>query len=109
MIELIRSTKAGGVVFLSGDIHRAELSAVSGAALPYTLWEMTSSGLNRSNLYESFNKNRQGEPYRGHNFGRVEVDWDSPAPAVKLQACDRKGETVIEQLVPLADLRPAAL
>ena len=109
MIKLLHNTAANGVVFLSGDIHRAEISAIRGANLPYPLWEMTSSGLNRSNMYESFNKNRQGDPYRGHNFGRVEVDWDATEPTVKLEACDLEGETVIAQRIGLKDLQPAAL
>ncbi len=109
MVELIRRTGAGGVLFISGDIHRAELSAARDATLPYTLWELTSSGLNRSNLYESFNKNRQGEPYRGHNFGLIEVDWRASEPAVTLQACSRDGEAMIAQRMPIAELQPAAL
>ena len=105
LIELVRKTEANGVIFISGDIHRAELSAAGESDLPYPLWEMTSSGLNRSNMYESFNRNRIGEPYRGHNFGLIEVDWEAAAPILRLQACDRDGTVVISQDVELAGLR----
>ena len=46
MIELIRSTQADGVVFLSGDVHWGEISRqdVPGG---YPLYDVTASGLNQ--------------------------------------------------------------
>ena len=44
LIDLIRRKNANGVVFLSGDIHYAELSKLD-VNVPYTLWDLTSSGL----------------------------------------------------------------
>ncbi len=105
LMQLIQAARASGVVFISGDIHRGELSAAMGRALQYPLWELTSSGLNRSNMYESFNKNRVGEPYRGHNFGFLEVDWDPPEPTVTFRICDRRGDTTISHTVKLIDLQ----
>ncbi len=105
LIELVRKTGANGVVFISGDIHRAELSVARDPGLPYPLWEMTSSGLNRSNMYESFNHNRLGQPYSGHNFGLMEINWDTVSPVVRLLACDRDGAAVISQDINIADLR----
>ena len=105
LIELIRKSEANGTIFISGDIHRAELSTAEEPDLPYPLWEMTSSGLNRSNMYESFNRNRVGEAYRGHNFGMIEVDWAAATPVLRLQACARDGATVISRDIELTALR----
>ena len=44
LFELIRRTKANGIVFLSGDIHYAELSKLD-VNVPYRFWDVTSSGL----------------------------------------------------------------
>ena len=108
LIGLIRKTRASGVVLVSGDIHRAELSAADVPGLPYRLWEMTSSGLNRQNMYESYNKNRVGEPYRGHNFGLIDILWNGLDSTVNLQACDRNGITVISENIATSDLRAGA-
>ena len=46
LYKLLRDTRAGGVVLLSGDRHLAELS-VTDAGLGYPLFDLTSSGLNQ--------------------------------------------------------------
>ncbi len=46
-LALLRSTKANGVVMISGDRHIAEFSMLKAAdGAPYPLYEMTTSGLN---------------------------------------------------------------
>ena len=50
MLALIRSTRASGVVFVSGDVHYGEVSTIAPTAdgAPYTLYDVTSSGLTQS-------------------------------------------------------------
>ena len=61
----IRAAGATGVVFLSGDTHWAELSRVDpvDSGVPYTLWDLTSSGLNQAWQFTNMkNPNRVGVP-----------------------------------------------
>ena len=44
LFDVIRRKRANGVLFLSGDIHYAELSKRE-VNMPYPLWDLTSSGL----------------------------------------------------------------
>ena len=49
MFSLLTSTGASGVVFISGDVHYGEMSAIGRAdGAPYTLFDVTSSGLTQS-------------------------------------------------------------
>ncbi|HKJ90078.1 MAG TPA: alkaline phosphatase D family protein [Oceanipulchritudo sp.] len=105
--DLIGETGAGGVVFLSGDRHHAELSRLPGTTDRYPFFDLTSSGINKSRpLTEprppEGNRYRVGSVYRGHHFGMVEVDWDQPDPLVSLSIVDREGRRPIEHQFPLS-------
>ncbi len=104
--RLIAATGAAGLVVISGDIHRAELSR-SPTQAPYFLWELTSSGLTKNTPYTAPNANRVGAPYHGRNFGIIEIQWDRPDPAVILRAHSDTGMPVISKTLALSDLRPA--
>ena len=105
LFDLIASTKARGVVFLSGDRHIGALYR-EGQGTPYPLTEITSSGINRSfpNAREQ-GPNRLGELYARVNFGTVEIDWRQRRVALAL----RDEEGAIQRNVSLAldALRPA--
>ena len=85
LYELIASTRARGVVFLSGDRHIGALYRES-QGTPYPLTEITSSGINRSfpNAREQ-GPNRLGELYPRVNFGTVELDWQNKRVTLALR------------------------
>ncbi len=86
-LTLLKTTKAGPTILLSGDRHLAEVCRLTSDAtgLPYDLYEMTSSGMTHagSGFYES--KLRvPGTHYNKKNYGLLEIDWSGPSPQVDL-------------------------
>jgi len=107
--QLLRSTKANGVVVLSGDRHLAELS-VSNDAISYPLYDITSSGFNQGNKAwraPEKNKYRVATMPFGNNFGMIHIDWASEtSPRVTLELRDEDGEIVVRHPIRLAMLTP---
>jgi alkaline phosphatase D len=87
LFELLASTKAKGVILLSGDRHIAEISKYENASIGYPIYEVTASGLTHSAT------TNQGEPnkYRVKhlvnelNFGMISIDWNKNPVEVHLQ------------------------
>jgi alkaline phosphatase D len=104
LIDLIRRKQAGGVIFISGDTHYAELTRQD-VNVPYPFWELTSSGLTEVWPVNVPNANRIGSQLREPNFGLIEIDWRASPAQVTLKACDIHGTPRIEQRVSLADLQ----
>ena len=71
MENLIQTSGAKGVIFLSGDRHISEFSRKQLDGMPYPLWDFTSSGMTHS--YSGFsgepNPYRIGEVESGKSFG----------------------------------------
>lgn len=109
LFDLIEATEAGGVVFLSGDVHFAEVSRSDEG--PYPLYDFTSSGLAQSphkTWPAAINSYRQPNMLHvGQNFGLVRIDWSADDTRLRLQACNVQGEVAFEQVVELKDLRHA--
>ncbi len=110
LFQLLKDTKANGVVVLSGDLHMAELSVID-AGLGYPLFDLTSSGLNQG--FKSgwrkqlVNRHRVMTMNTGDNFGFIAIDWDAKTPTVSLQIRDVDGDVTIRQKLPLRVLQPA--
>ncbi|MFO0876847.1 MAG: alkaline phosphatase D family protein [Gemmataceae bacterium] len=110
LYELIRNTRAAGLIVLSGDRHLAELSSMD-AEVGYQLLDLTSSGLNQGN-----SKFRQLEPNRhrvatmdrGNNYGMVRIDWEREDPLLSLEIQDDDGDVIIRHKVNLSRLQPVA-
>lgn len=105
LIELVRRKQARGVVFLSGDTHYAELSQLD-VNVPYTFWDLTSSGLTEVWPVRTPNANKASETLREPNFGLVEIDWAGPQTTVTLSVLDQRGSRRIEKRLALAELAP---
>lgn len=103
LIELIRKTRANGVVFTSGDTHYGEFSLLD-VNVPYPLWDMTASGITEVWPVLPPNDNRVGPAVREANFGMLEIEWGK-APKLHLQIRNVKGETVISRTLDLNALR----
>lgn len=118
LLKLLRTSRAAGVVFLSGDRHLAEISRLSATAddgVGYPLYDVTSSSLNvpSGNLTKAgirfaneINSYRVGLTYFEANFGSIVIDWDKPDPLVRLQVRDDQGGVVLQQRLKLSDLQP---
>ena len=128
-LELLRRTRATGVVVISGDRHLAELSALPPAeGIGYPLYDLTTSGLNlvvpkkpepkvgeakepetkpAAPKKPQVNRYRLHERiYTGSNFGLLRMQWDGPNPSLRLEACGLEGQVVISRDIPFAELRP---
>lgn len=75
LMKLIKSTKANGVVFISGDVHYAELSRLQ-IAEAYPIYDLTSSGITQTWSFAAPNENRVQGPVMENNFGLIELDWE---------------------------------
>lgn len=116
LLDLIRKTKAKGVVLLSGDRHLAEVMRLPSGAfgMRYPIYEVTSSSLNApsGNLTKAgvrfaneINRYRVGLTFFDVNFGTILIDWSQPSPLIRLQVRDEKGAVVLQQRVTLDALR----
>lgn len=103
LMELIRKTRANGVIFLSGDTHYAELSRLD-VNVPYPLYDLTSSGLTEVWPVLPPNDLRVGEVLREANFGVIEIDWER-APQIGLEIRDSQGLTRMAHKIKLRDLK----
>jgi alkaline phosphatase D len=104
MLDLIKSTKANGVVFISGDVHYAELSKITTAGL-YPIYDLTSSGITSKWDFATPNDNRIEGPVMENNFGLVRIDWSKPDPEIDLQIHDVDGKVRINRSIRLSDLQ----
>lgn len=103
LYRLIADTRAGGVVFLSGDRHFGALYRETGGT-PYPLYELTSSGVTHTWRGASeAGPNRLGEPYDDLHYGIVDIDWRERA--LQLAVKDPAGRVQRAVRVPLAALQ----
>jgi alkaline phosphatase D len=119
LFDLIRATGAGGVIFVSGDRHRAEVSRFEANAgdvsrhargVGYPLYDVTSSGLTEAGgrFMNELNRNRVGAPFLDRNFGVIAIDWERDDPEIRLEIRTERGEPAIRVDVKLSELRPKA-
>ena len=83
------------VTILSGDRHLGEIS-VEKSALPYPLYDITSSSLNqpiRGNENEP-NRHRLGKNFSDANFGTLEIDWSTDPPKLQIALRNQEGTVV---------------
>jgi alkaline phosphatase D len=86
MLNLIKSTKANGVIFLTGDVHYAEISKLQGDGL-YPIYDVTASGITSTWDFATPNKNRIEGPVMENHFGLLTIDWDRD-PRIKMEIID---------------------
>jgi alkaline phosphatase D len=104
LLRLIGETGAGSVVFISGDRHFGALYRRADG-LPYPLYEITASSLNRPFLATREQDARQiSEPYRWGNFGVALIDWQTRR--LRLELRDWNGAVALASVIDLAELQP---
>ncbi|MEM6994408.1 MAG: alkaline phosphatase D family protein [Myxococcota bacterium] len=104
LLRLIGETRASGVVVLSGDRHRGELSRLSGSAAGYPIYDLTSSSLNRPLPAVEENSTRLGALVTGTNYGTIDIVWEGQAHVV-LALREQNGRVAVEHTVALDALR----
>ena len=103
MVDLIRETRANGVVFISGDVHWGELSVLRPPNC-YPLYDVTASGLNRDWENVEPNQNRIGDACMDFHFGMLEIQWTGN-PSVQLRVHDMTGRARVRKSVRLSELQ----
>jgi alkaline phosphatase D len=105
LFQLIADTKASGVLFISGDRHSAEISALD-PGVGYKLYDVTSSAMNQRVVWHNeLNPYRLGTKYVEPNFGTILINWSEADPTIRLQVRDVQGKVVLQHRAPLSELR----
>ena len=106
LFDLIATTKANGVVFISGDRHLAEISKIEIESIGYTLYEITSSGMNSA----GYGKGEQNDfrltndNFREDNFGLIIINWENENAQISLQIRNDTGSLLFQKVLSLIQL-----
>tara|TARA_B100001123_G_scaffold437797_1_gene571266 strand:+ start:277 stop:1338 length:1062 start_codon:yes stop_codon:yes gene_type:complete len=105
LYNLLRKTRANGVIILSGDRHQGEISRMTDK-LPYPLHDITASGMNwRGRPVVEKNPYRIGPLYREEHFGAILIDWKKSDPSITLQIRNLQGQTISQTQTSLQKLQ----
>ena len=104
MFDMIKETRAAGVLFISGDVHYAELSMQKQPGL-YPIYDMTSSGITQVELKARPNQYRIDKTINTRNFGMLDIDWSKPDPTILIRAFDYQAKERIIHSVKLSELQ----
>jgi alkaline phosphatase D len=105
LFKVIADSKASGVVFISGDVHHGEIAGMDIGA-GYTVYEVTSSGLNCANEpYPQPNKYGVVDMQWTDNFGMVRVDWSARDPGIDLEIRTGRGNLGSRKQIRLSELK----
>ncbi|HHP7239139.1 alkaline phosphatase D family protein [Longibacter sp.] len=104
LFDTIRRSGTPGVILISGDRHRGELSRHDDA-VGYPLYELTASGMTHATPAPGeTNRHRLGSLVEVLHFGRIDVAFDAPTPHVVLELRGRDNEVLLEHRVDLHTL-----
>jgi len=103
MLELIRKTQASGVLFISGDVHYAEISELI-SEISYPIYDITSSGITETWEFATPNSNRIEGPVMENNFGLITIEWNSNDPKIKMEIWDYRNNQRIEHTISLSEI-----
>lgn len=101
MLNLIKKTRANGVLFITGDVHYGEISVLKEDGL-YPIYDVTSSGITSTWHFPTPNDNRIEGPIMENHFGMLSIDWSLPDPIVKMEIIDVRDNQRVEWSVPLS-------
>ena len=103
LLNLIKKTKADGVLFISGDVHYAEISKLEEPDV-YPIYDVTSSGLSSNWHFATPNKNRIEGPVMENHFGLITIDWALKTPEIKMEVWDKTDNQRLEYTINLDDI-----
>ena len=104
MLELIKKTKADGVLFLSGDVHYAEISKLKEPDL-YPIYDITASGITSTWHFATPNDNRIDGAIMENHFGLLSINWNVADPEIIMQIHDVAGKERISRSIKLSELK----
>jgi alkaline phosphatase D len=107
MLDLLKETKANGVLFISGDRHWCELSRMDGP-LGYSLYDLTASALTQPHPRGTPSDNKYRlipTTYHDVNVGHMTIDWAAADPEITWKIIDVAGKTRIEHSMRLSELQ----
>lgn len=104
LIDLIVNTGANGVIFITGDTHRAQFSRWT-EGVPYPLWEVNSSGLTRNYDRPVPDLYRVGDIYAEDNYGLIRIDWEQDDPEIRMEIRNVENRVVLENTIHLSELK----
>ncbi|GAB3291770.1 alkaline phosphatase D family protein [Parahaliea aestuarii] len=104
LFNFIRDESIGGVILMSGDIHRAEANCIPWSSEGgYDLYEFASSGLAQDTPvpeHIEVPEVRLREPFTGgHNAGLVEFDLTLDDPVARFHVINSGGQTAWDEPV----------
>ncbi len=102
MLELIKKTKADGVMFLTGDVHYAEISKLEEPGL-YPIYDVTSSGITSTWDFATLNKNRIEGPVMDNHLGLLTITWEKD-PVIRMEIIDKKSNSRIEYTIKRSEI-----
>lgn len=109
MLDLLRETRAAGVIFISGDRHWCELSRMDGPT-GYPLYDLTASSLTEKHPRGTPSENQYRAipvTYHDVNVGHLRIDWSAPDPRIAWKIVDVDGKPRLEHEFRLSQLQPA--
>lgn len=102
LLNLIRSTRASHVMFLTGDVHYAEISRINEEGL-YPIYDVTSSGITSTWSFATQNKNRIEGPVMDNHFGLLTITWESD-PLIRMEIIDKYRNSRIEYTINASEI-----
>jgi len=102
-LDLIKKNRANGVLFISGDVHYAEISKIEVPDL-YPIYDVTSSGLSSTWHFATPNVNRIEGPIMDNHFGLLTFDFGKKDKEVKMEVWDIRGNQRVEYTIPLKEI-----
>ena len=103
MLDLIKKTRANGVLFITGDVHYAEISELPNKN-GYPIYDITASGITSTWHFATPNDNRIEGPVMENHFGLLSIDWSQPDPVIKMEIYDNRNNQRIEHSVRLSEI-----
>lgn len=102
MLDLIESTKANGVLFITGDVHYSEISKLETDFYP--IYDFTSSGLSSTWHFATPNNNRIEGPIMDNHFGLITINWNKEDTSIKMENWDINDNQRFEYTLKLKDI-----
>jgi len=103
MLDLIKKTKANGVIFITGDVHYAEISKLERAG-QYPVYDVTSSGITSTWDFPTPNDNRIEGPVMDNHFGLITIDWDKKDIEIRMEIWDMRNNQRIEHTIRKSEI-----
>lgn len=103
LLNLVKSTRANGVLVISGDVHYGEISRLTTEG-QYPIYDVTSSGLSSSWEFATPNKNRVEGPIMENHFGLITINWQLADPTITMEIWDKYDNQRAEYTIKLSEI-----